>query len=476
MKRILSLTLALVMLLSLSGVTASAEDTLDISAFELPKPVAPDYFIYTDGDASEGAHDDLRMYMVVDPEVIAVSSEWSENTEAFYEKYGLWYFNIVMQYDVSLDGETNWQYTPEWDTEYYNGGYADGYQYEGIRTDMIEDFEFFWLVYHEGQGSDTFKPYQPAIITDIYHDYGYDREVYSFDTKNHSLYIRCRYYMEWEPLVEYEEGNGPGEKQIAVSDWSESAVFGKNSTQKIPDEPTSYEAPVISDLRIELQDDEEWYCIEFVQDTPDSVWEAYLYYMMNDYFEPLNLDSQVSVNGGEWIDAYVANSEWATKDGERTLVFDGSDDLTPDTNVKLRVRFSGPHGYSAWSNVLEVNGVHAHEWGPAEIITPPTPTTVGQAKLTCECGHIKYQDLYFGDSNGDGYVDNLDASLILKYDAAIIDLNPLQLCICDANGDGYVDNLDATLILKYDAGLVSSFPNASFDLEEYKDLCENYYK
>ena len=84
--------------------------------------------------------------------------------------------------------------------------------------------------------------------------------------------------------------------------------------------------------------------------------------------------------------------------------------------------------------------------------------------------------MYFGDSNGDGYVDNLDASLILKYDAAIIDLNPLQLCICDANGDGYVDNLDAALILKYDAGLVSSFPNASFDLEEYKDLCENYYK
>lgn len=105
--------------------------------------------------------------------------------------------------------------------------------------------------------------------------------------------------------------------------------------------------------------------------------------MMNDYFEPLNLDSQVSINGGDWIDTSVANSQWATNDGERNLRFDGDDQLTPTTNVKLRVRFSGPAGVSPWSNVLEVNGVHAHEYGTAEIITPPTPTTVGQAMLTC---------------------------------------------------------------------------------------------
>ena len=66
--------------------------------------------------------------------------------------------------------------------------------------------------------------------------------------------------------------------------------------------------------------------------------------MMNDYFEPLNLDSQVSINGGAWIDASVANSEWATRDGERSVRFDGDEDLRPDTDLKLRVRFSGPAG------------------------------------------------------------------------------------------------------------------------------------
>jgi len=414
MKKLLTLLLAAVMLLSLCPATVIAEEN-DISAVNLPKPVAPDYFIYTDGDASEGHHDDLRMYMVVDPEVIAVSSEWSENTEAFYEKYGLWYFNIVMQYDVSLDGETNWQYTPEWDTEYYTGGYADGYQYESIGTEMIEDFGFFWLTYYEGQGSDTFKPYQPAIITDIYHDYGYDREVYSFDTKNHSLYIRCRYYMEWEPLVEYEEGNGPGEKQTAVSDWSESAVFGKGSTQKIPEEPTSYEAPVISDLQVIYDEDMEWHYVHFVQQTPKSVWEADLYYMMNDYFEPLNLDSQVSINGGDWIDADVANSQWATKDGDRVVRFDGDENVFLDTTIKLRTRFSGPAGQSPWSNVIVLNGVEV-EYLPGDV---NTNTIINLSDVSLLLKYIAKWDVEINhdlsDVNDDGKINLSDASLILKY-------------------------------------------------------------
>ncbi|MBQ3081551.1 MAG: hypothetical protein IJC49_03780 [Clostridia bacterium] len=56
-----------------------------------------------------------------------------------------------------------------------------------------------------------------------------------------------------------------------------------------------------------------------------------------------------------------------------------------------------------------------------------------------------------GDVNNDGVIDNLDAVMILKYDAGLInDISD----IADANGDGYIDNLDATLILKYDAGLI----------------------
>ena len=57
-----------------------------------------------------------------------------------------------------------------------------------------------------------------------------------------------------------------------------------------------------------------------------------------------------------------------------------------------------------------------------------------------------------GDVNGDGYVDNLDAAMILKYDAGILD--SINEATADVNGDGYADNLDAAKILKYDAGII----------------------
>ncbi len=72
---------------------------------------------------------------------------------------------------------------------------------------------------------------------------------------------------------------------------------------------------------------------------------------------------------------------------------------------------------------------------------------------------IKAKDgiISIGDVNADSYVDNLDAAMLLKYDAGIIDINDTQSLAADVNGDGYVDNLDASMILKYDAGIITDF-------------------
>jgi len=61
-----------------------------------------------------------------------------------------------------------------------------------------------------------------------------------------------------------------------------------------------------------------------------------------------------------------------------------------------------------------------------------------------------------GDLNGDEYVDNTDAALILKYDAGLIELTAEQLAIADVNNDSLVDNGDASMILRYDAGIIDS--------------------
>ena len=63
-----------------------------------------------------------------------------------------------------------------------------------------------------------------------------------------------------------------------------------------------------------------------------------------------------------------------------------------------------------------------------------------------------------GDADSDGDVDNVDAMLVLQYDAALIGENDLDLTVCDVNGDGLVDNVDAMLILQYDALLIEVFP------------------
>ena len=388
MKRTISVLLLLLLLLSLFPATAFAAEENDISQFEFPTPKAPNYFIYTDGDASEGHHDDLRMIMVTDPEVALLAAEYNADSEAFYEKYGLWSFEIVMQYDVSLDGEDNWQHNAQWDIEYYTGGYADGYSYIALRSELMEDFEFFWLTYHEGQGSDTFKPYQPAIITEKYIGDGYENDIYSFDVENHSLYIRCRYYMEWEPLVEYEEGWGPGEKQSKFSGWSESAVFGKNSTQIIPDEPTTYEAPIISDMKIVLSEGDENSHIEYTQTTPESVWMNGVYYLMNDEYGFDGLETQVSIDGGEWIEFSTADAgdDWCLWNGNRGA-YNFDVPIEEDSNVKLRIRFTGTHGPSEWSNVLEINGGGTQEIPDNTNKPADAPTTDEPSEEKCSlCG------------------------------------------------------------------------------------------
>lgn len=60
-----------------------------------------------------------------------------------------------------------------------------------------------------------------------------------------------------------------------------------------------------------------------------------------------------------------------------------------------------------------------------------------------------------GDINGDSYIDNLDAAMVLKYDADIIET--INVDRSDVNNDGSADSLDAAMILKYDAGIIDSF-------------------
>ena len=62
-----------------------------------------------------------------------------------------------------------------------------------------------------------------------------------------------------------------------------------------------------------------------------------------------------------------------------------------------------------------------------------------------------------GDVNGDGEINFLDAIMVLRHDAEIIELEENQLKAADVNKDGEVNFLDAIMILRYDAEIIDSF-------------------
>ena len=62
-----------------------------------------------------------------------------------------------------------------------------------------------------------------------------------------------------------------------------------------------------------------------------------------------------------------------------------------------------------------------------------------------------------GDVNEDDKVDFLDAIVVLRHDAEIIQLTENQMKAAEVNKDGKVDFLDAIMILRYDAEIIDSF-------------------
>lgn len=64
-----------------------------------------------------------------------------------------------------------------------------------------------------------------------------------------------------------------------------------------------------------------------------------------------------------------------------------------------------------------------------------------------------YKIITFGDANGDGNVNSLDALKILKYDVGATELKDEFLKVTDVNKSGTVDSLDALKILKFDVNL-----------------------
>jgi len=110
-------------------------------------------------------------------------------------------------------------------------------------------------------------------------------------------------------------------------------------------------------MKIVLSEGDENSHIEYAQTTPESVWMANVYYYMQGEGQFDGLETQVSIDGGEWIEFDTADSggDWCLWNGSRGA-YNFDVPIEDNSNVKLRIRYIGTHGPSEWSNVLEING------------------------------------------------------------------------------------------------------------------------
>lgn len=63
-----------------------------------------------------------------------------------------------------------------------------------------------------------------------------------------------------------------------------------------------------------------------------------------------------------------------------------------------------------------------------------------------------------GDVNNDGFVNSVDAALVLQDVAGLINLAASQLDNADVDLDGEVTSIDAALILQFTADLIPTLP------------------
>ena len=139
--------------------------------------------------------------------------------------------------------------------------------------------------------------------------------------------------------------------------------------------------------------------------------------------------------------------DFLINDLENARTYSGLSDQELVDNIAAKLPLTVEQAQTA----IEEAGVEV-DWQPSSPATPDQPT-VPPTEPPTEEPTLPPSTGILGDVDCDGVVTVLDATLIQKYKAHMIDEKRLDLSVADVDGDGVVTVLDATRIQKYKAGL-----------------------
>ncbi len=386
MKKIM--TMLTTMVLIIAGLTLSAqakENSINDAIFsngKISTPNAP-YVLYRDKN-SDGSDREGNTFLYIDiPEdLLALNQELALlGEDEFNKKYNTpmnnGYHESIMtciQVDVKFDDGPWLSESDNWDRMDYGsvlypsnlnfrldiGRYTD-------ETSKLFSFEQSWLVYNEPEMEyNTFlQPYLKSFKD------SYGQTLYQLDTDKHTFSYRIRFILYTNNWESFDEG---AELYWCMSDWSPVVSIGKNGNQKSLEAPDKAEAPVLSDFSLIKNEEngvEAQYFVDFTKYTYDSIK---YFSIIENYFEPFYIESQIRVDGGDWVDTYTANAA-SLHGGYRSTA---SDDvtITMDSKVEIRVRIVSPAMNdltSEWSNIVG---------NTAEAEVTPKPTAAENPDIT----------------------------------------------------------------------------------------------
>ncbi|MBR2041234.1 MAG: leucine-rich repeat protein, partial [Oscillospiraceae bacterium] len=149
--------------------------------------------------------------------------------------------------------------------------------------------------------------------------------------------------------------------------------------------------------------------------------------------------------GNAVADATINTAE----EGMIYFVWEALDSIT-EKEVLLDIEFAPAEGAEVQNTVVEIV-TEGEEFFFAD-------NNLGMLKIDTENGEIRIIDVIYGDINGDEKVNVLDANLIRRYSAKIMEFDDRQLLAADVSGDGKVNVLDANLVRRYSAKIIDIFP------------------
>ena len=158
-------------------------------------------------------------------------------------------------------------------------------------------------------------------------------------------------------------------------------------------------------------------------------------------------------------DAAIVDSDWTINEAGlryQALREEWRTNESGNTNSSGNYNFRGFHG--TYDVTISIPG-------NAPIATtielePGNGTCLYNISLdgTVVVDEIPSPSIIYGDLNGDGIINSIDAALLARHTLEIEKLSSSALLAADLNGDGIVNSIDSTLLSRYVLEIISSFP------------------